>query len=63
MVFEYLNERPKRNGQFDNRTGEPERSPVRDTLATYRVKVEGGRVLIDLSCIPAHARLLPTSGR
>ena len=49
MVFEYLVECPKHNGQFDYRTGEAKRSPACDALATYPVKVEGNRVLIDVS--------------
>ena len=49
MVFDYLVECPKHNGQFDYRTGEAKRSPACDALATYPVKVEGNRVLIDVS--------------
>jgi 3-phenylpropionate/trans-cinnamate dioxygenase ferredoxin subunit len=37
---------PKHNGCFDVRTGEAVRAPACERLATYPVKVEGGRVLI-----------------
>ena len=43
-----LIECPKHNGQFDYRTGEAMRAPVCVNLKTYPVKVEGGKVFIDL---------------
>ncbi|HEU0222869.1 MAG TPA: MocE family 2Fe-2S type ferredoxin [Paracoccaceae bacterium] len=39
---------PKHNGRFDYRTGEAKRAPVCVALKTYAVKVEDGRVFIDL---------------
>lgn len=48
LVMDHLIECPKHNGQFDYRTGEAKRSPVCVNLATYPVKVEGGRVLVRL---------------
>ncbi len=44
----HLIECPKHNGQFDYCTGRAMRSPVCIDLATYPVKVEGGRVFIDV---------------
>lgn len=46
LVMDYVIECPKHNGQFDYRTGEALRAPVCVNLATYPVRVEGGRVLI-----------------
>lgn len=46
LVMDYVIECPKHNGQFDYRTGEALRAPVCENLATYPVKVEGGRVFI-----------------
>lgn len=48
LVMDYVIECPKHNGQFDYRTGEALRAPVCVNLATYPVKLEGDRVLIDL---------------
>ena len=48
LVLDYVIECPKHNGQFDYRTGAAKRAPVCVNLATYPVKVEGGRVLIGL---------------
>ena len=48
LVMGHLIECPKHNGQFDYRTGEAKRAPVCVNLRTYPVKVEGGRVFIDL---------------
>ena len=39
---------PKHNGRFDYTTGEALRAPVREALRTYPVRVEGGRILVDL---------------
>jgi 3-phenylpropionate/trans-cinnamate dioxygenase ferredoxin component len=48
LVMDYVIECPKHNGQFDYRTGEAKRAPVCVNLRTYKAKVEGGRVLLDL---------------
>ena len=48
LVLDFLIECPKHNGQFDYRTGEAKRSPACENLGTYPVKVENGRVLIEL---------------
>jgi 3-phenylpropionate/trans-cinnamate dioxygenase ferredoxin subunit len=48
LVMGYTIECPKHNGQFDCRTGKALRSPVCVDLQTYPVKVEGGRVFIDI---------------
>jgi 3-phenylpropionate/trans-cinnamate dioxygenase ferredoxin subunit len=49
LVMGHLIECPKHNGQFDYRTGEAKRAPVCVNLATYPVKVEGGRVLVGVA--------------
>lgn len=48
LVMDYVIECPKHNGQFDYRTGEATRAPVCVNLGTYPVKVEGGRVFIEI---------------
>jgi 3-phenylpropionate/trans-cinnamate dioxygenase ferredoxin subunit len=48
LVMDYVIECPKHNGQFDYRTGEAIRSPVCVNLGIYPVKVQGGRVLIEV---------------
>lgn len=48
LVMDYIIECPKHNGQFDYRTGAAKRSPVCENLATYPVRTEGGRVLIQI---------------
>lgn len=48
LVMDYVIECPKHNGQFDYRTGEALRAPVCESLQTYPVKVEDGRVLIQI---------------
>ena len=48
LVMDYMIECPKHNGQFDYRTGEAMRAPVCINLRTYPVKVEGGRVFIQV---------------
>ncbi len=48
LVMDHVIECPKHNGQFDYRTGEALRAPVCEDLATYPVKVEGGRVFIEI---------------
>ena len=37
------------DGQFDYRTGEAKRAPVCINLKTYKTKVEGARVYIEVS--------------
>ena len=49
LVMDYRIECPMHNGQFDYRTGEAKRAPVCDALATYPVRVEGGRVLVQVA--------------
>lgn len=49
LVMGHLIECPKHNGQFDYRTGEAKRAPVCVNLRTYPVRVEGGRVLIEVA--------------
>jgi 3-phenylpropionate/trans-cinnamate dioxygenase ferredoxin subunit len=48
LVIDNLIECPKHNGRFDYRTGEAKRAPACVDLRTYPVKVEAGKVLIDL---------------
>lgn len=48
LVMDYVIECPKHNGQFDYRTGEALRAPVCIDLNTYPVRVEGGRVFIEV---------------
>lgn len=48
LVMDHVIECPKHNGQFDYRTGEAKRAPVCVNLRTWPVKVEGGRVFLDL---------------
>jgi 3-phenylpropionate/trans-cinnamate dioxygenase ferredoxin component len=48
LVMGHVIECPKHNGQFDYTTGQVLRNPVRENLRTYPVKVESGRVLVEL---------------
>src|SRR5262245_50633205 len=48
LVMDNIIERPKHNGRFDYRTGAAKGAPVCVNLKTYPVKVESGRVLIDI---------------
>ena len=48
LEMDYVIECPKHNGQFDYRTGEALRAPVCIDLNTYPVRVEGGRVFIEI---------------
>ena len=52
LVIDHIIECPKHNGRFDYRTGEAKGAPVCVDLRTYPVKVEGGKVLIDIDCGP-----------
>ena len=47
-VMEHVIECPKHNGRFDYRTGEATRVPACVDLRTYPVRLEGGRVLIEV---------------
>jgi 3-phenylpropionate/trans-cinnamate dioxygenase ferredoxin subunit len=49
LVMGHIIECPKHNGQFDYRTGEAKRAPVCVNLKTFPVKVEGDRVLVQVS--------------
>ncbi|MBI1776685.1 MAG: Rieske 2Fe-2S domain-containing protein [Proteobacteria bacterium] len=40
---------PKHNGRFDYRTGEAKGAPVCVNLKIYPVKIEAGRIFIDLA--------------
>ncbi len=48
MLMGHLIECPKHNGRFDIRDGAPKRAPVCVALRTYPVKVEAGRLFVDL---------------
>ncbi len=43
-----LIECPKHNGRFDFRTGQARRAPACVALQTYPVRVQEGRVLVNL---------------
>ena len=49
LVMGHLVECPKHNGQFDYRTGAAKRAPVCVDLQTFPVRVEGGRVYIEVT--------------
>jgi 3-phenylpropionate/trans-cinnamate dioxygenase ferredoxin subunit len=48
LVIGQLIECPKHNGRFDYTTGRARRAPACIDLRTYPVKVEGGKVMIDV---------------
>jgi MocE subfamily Rieske [2Fe-2S] domain protein len=48
LVMDNIIECPKHNGRFDYRTGEAKGAPVCVDLKTYPVKVDNGKVLIDV---------------
>ena len=48
LVMGNIIECPKHNGRYDLTTGEAKGAPVCIDLRTYHVKVEGGRVWIEL---------------
>ncbi|MFO1037619.1 MAG: MocE family 2Fe-2S type ferredoxin [Geminicoccaceae bacterium] len=48
LVMDNVIECPKHNGRFDYRTGEALGAPVCVDLKTYLVKVEGGKVLLQI---------------
>ena len=49
LVMGHLIECPKHNGQFDYRTGEAKRAPVCINLRTFQVRVEAGRVFVEVA--------------
>lgn len=48
LVMDNIIECPKHNGRFDYRTGAAKGAPVCVNLKTYPVKVEAGKVMIDI---------------
>jgi 3-phenylpropionate/trans-cinnamate dioxygenase ferredoxin subunit len=48
LVLDNIIECPKHNGRFDYRTGAAKGAPVCVDLRTYPVKVEAGKIFIDL---------------
>ena len=49
LVMDHTIECPKHNGRFDYRTGAAKGAPACINLKTYPVKVEGGKVFIDVA--------------
>jgi 3-phenylpropionate/trans-cinnamate dioxygenase ferredoxin subunit len=49
LVMDGIIECPKHNGRFDYRTGKAKGAPACVDLQTYRIKVEDGAVLIEIS--------------
>jgi 3-phenylpropionate/trans-cinnamate dioxygenase ferredoxin subunit len=49
LVMDNIIECPKHNGRFDYRTGEAKGAPVCINLRSYPVRVDDGKVLIDVS--------------
>ena len=49
LVMDHIIECPKHNGRFDYRTGEAKGAPVCINLKSFPVKVEGDKVLIQIS--------------
>jgi 3-phenylpropionate/trans-cinnamate dioxygenase ferredoxin subunit len=48
LVMDFIIECPKHNGRFDYRTGEPKKAPVTTRLRTYPMKIEAGKVFINI---------------
>jgi 3-phenylpropionate/trans-cinnamate dioxygenase ferredoxin subunit len=48
LVMDEIIECPKHNGRFDYRTGAAKGAPVCVNLKTYPVKIESGKVLMDI---------------
>jgi len=48
LVMDNIIECPKHNGRFDYRTGEAKGAPACVNLKTYPVKVDAGKVLVDI---------------
>lgn len=49
LVMDNIVECPKHNGRFDHTTGQPKGAPVCVDLRTCPVKVERGRVFVDIA--------------
>lgn len=49
LVMDHIIECPKHNGRFDYRTGAAKGAPVCVDLKTYQVKLENGKVFINLA--------------
>lgn len=49
LVMDNIIECPKHNGRFDYTTGQAKGAPVCVSLKTYPVKIDGDKVLIELS--------------
>jgi 3-phenylpropionate/trans-cinnamate dioxygenase ferredoxin subunit len=48
LVMDDIIECPKHNGRFNYKTGDAKGAPVCVNLQTYAVRVDGGRVLVQL---------------
>jgi 3-phenylpropionate/trans-cinnamate dioxygenase ferredoxin component len=48
LVMDHIIECPKHNGRFDYRTGEAKGAPVCINLKTFPIKIEGGRVFVNI---------------
>jgi 3-phenylpropionate/trans-cinnamate dioxygenase ferredoxin subunit len=48
LVMDHIVECPKHNGRFDYTTGQAKGAPVCINLKCYPVKVEGGKILVDV---------------
>jgi 3-phenylpropionate/trans-cinnamate dioxygenase ferredoxin component len=48
LVMDHIIECPKHNGRFDYRSGEAKGAPVCVNLKTYTVKVESGKIFIQI---------------
>lgn len=48
LVMDNIIECPKHNGRFDYRTGEAKGAPACVNLKVYGVKLEGGKVMVDV---------------
>jgi 3-phenylpropionate/trans-cinnamate dioxygenase ferredoxin component len=48
LVMDNIIECPKHNGRFDYTTGQAKGAPVCVNLKTYPVKIEAGKVMIDV---------------
>ncbi len=53
LVMGDIIECPKHNGRFNYKTGEARRAPARVSLCTYPVRVQRGRVLVDVGSAAA----------
>ncbi|WP_332632610.1 MocE family 2Fe-2S type ferredoxin [Halalkalibacter flavus] len=49
LVMGYTIECPKHNGRFDFTTGKAKRAPACENLKTYPVKVENGKIFININ--------------